>query len=414
MIRLAETFSGIGAQRKALRNAGIEHEVLVTCDWDVTAMVAYDIIHHGPLEFSKFNNMTDEEVMNEFKRYSLSMNGKVPIKSNSSIYKKPDVLRRILGAKERSNNVGSIMEMRATDIPNDCNCLSYSFPCQDLSVAGFWHGNKGGIDRLSENRSNMLWQIDRLLSEMETIHKEKPRFLLMENVSNILGKRNKPNFDEWLVTLEEYGYYNKVMVLNAQNFGLPQKRVRAYMLSIRINDQPQGFDQVLNDYFSQNDLTNFHANVELNLENYLRLNMANEIYLNEALSVQPNNTKSRARIYRDNHHILDNEGNVVNEILATVTTKQDRHPNSGVIAMPHRQGKSDFRYLTPRECFLLMGFSEDDYNSLLNNNFNMSSKYSLFSLERLYRLAGNSIAVNVLMEIFSQIDDLNEKYFYDR
>ena len=122
---------------------------------------------------------------------------------------------------------------------------------------------------------------------------------------------------------------------------------------------------------------------------------------------QANRTESRIDIYNDNIKILEN-GKVRDIIVPTVTTKQDRHPNSGVIDyFVGDKKKCQYRFLTPRECFLLMGFEEKDYNVLINNQMYTTKKNVLFSNERLYKLAGNSIVVNVLEEIFKQVDYIN-------
>ena len=100
-----------------------------------------------------------------------------------------------------------------------------------------------------------------------------------------------------------------------------------------------------------------------------------------------------------------------NKITATITTKQDRHPNSGNLAVPFQNGKAPFRYLTPRECFLLMGFKEEEYDRILDNNFKIKKNSMLFTRDNLIKMAGNSIAVNVLSAIFHQIVHLDEMLF---
>lgn len=96
--------------------------------------------------------------------------------------------------------------------------------------------------------------------------------------------------------------------------------------------------------------------------------------------------------------------------LKTITTKQDRNPNSGVIEYPFSHPhKLQYRYLTPRECFLLMGFDEKDYEAL-NTSFLYSAKgLPFFTASKLIKLAGNSIVVNVLEAIFRQILDIQQQ-----
>ena len=102
--------------------------------------------------------------------------------------------------------------------------MTYSFPCQDLSLAGKLAGLKKG----SGTRSGMLWEVERILEELE----EKPQILLMENVPAILNVKNKEDFQNWMLKLEELGYSNYVDVLNAKDYGVPQNRERCFMISI--------------------------------------------------------------------------------------------------------------------------------------------------------------------------------------
>jgi DNA (cytosine-5)-methyltransferase 1 len=117
---------------------------------------------------------------------------------------------------------GSDLEIVDTD--KCCYILTYSFPFQDLSLAGKGKGMaKGG-----GTRSGLLWEVERLLNECS----ELPQILLMENVTQVHGKKNKEHFDEWIAFLENKGYSNYWQDLNAKNFGIPQNRNRTFMVSI--------------------------------------------------------------------------------------------------------------------------------------------------------------------------------------
>lgn len=143
------------------------------------------------------------------------------------------------------------------------------------------------------------------------------------------------------------------------------------------------------------------------LTHYLRTNYNNTTLLEEALESQPNNTSSRMKIWKNNSKIID-ENNTVNSKVQTITTKQDRHPNSGNIYFDPQNDKSTYRFLTPRECMLLMGFDETDYEALINNNFITRGKSLFYSRDIVYRLAGNSIVVNVLEAVFDQVIDIQK------
>ena len=143
------------------------------------------------------------------------------------------------------------------------------------------------------------------------------------------------------------------------------------------------------------------------LKEFLRLDYNDLTYRTEAEASCPNNTESRRKIY-DNNECISYKSGVISPYVSTITTKQDRHPNSGVIEYDSvNPGKANYRYLSPRECFLLMGFDDNDFDVLLNNNFYIRGKDYLFTKEKLVKMAGNSIVVNVLEEIFRQVIEID-------
>ena len=156
MIKVLETFSGIGAQAKALERLNIEYEIVATADWDINAIIAYDLIHHGIQDLSLYDNKDKEEVIKELQGYTLSPDGKNPYAEGCLSRVNIEILKRLAVAIRRCNNLVSITDMTGKDIPEDLDLLTYSFPCQDLSIAGVWHGNMSGIDRGAHNRSGML------------------------------------------------------------------------------------------------------------------------------------------------------------------------------------------------------------------------------------------------------------------
>lgn len=411
---MVETFSGIGAQAKALKNAHIDHKILNTADWDINAILAYDYIHNGNPTPSKYDNMSKEDLLKLLSNFTLSFDGKKPAKWENIEKQDISFLRKLCFSINRTHNLISVTDINGEDLPNEMNILTYSFPCQDLSVAGYWHGNKGGIDRNANNRSSMLWQIERILLERKNKNLPLPRFLLMENVRNIMSKQHKENFNMWKKSLEDMGYKNYVFTLNASNFGIPQKRIRAYMISILTNDDKE-LENNINEYFDENNLENINNPQQLGrqsikMEDILCLDYSNKVYKEEANESQPNNTASRRQIYKDNEKLYSNK--VYAKIAPTLTTKQDRHPNSGVIDYNNgKKGMSNFRYLTPREGFKLMGFEELDYERLIFNNFSKNKRSKFFTRDKLNKMAGNSIVVNVLEEIFKQIDYIDKNMF---
>ena len=122
--------------------------------------------------------------------------------------------------------------MKTEDIP-DHDLFTYSFPCQDISVAG-----RGlGLDKDSGTRSGLLWECQKVISV------KRPKYLLLENVKNLVSKKHKHNFDLWLEWLEELGYTNYWKVLNAKYFGIPQNRERVFVVSILGEHEPYVFPE---------------------------------------------------------------------------------------------------------------------------------------------------------------------------
>lgn len=104
-------------------------------------------------------------------------------------------------------------------------CISKN--CQDLSLAGLGKGMEKG----SGTRSGMLWEVERILDELKSSDKPLPQVLLMENVPQVHGTKNKETFDSWCKKLESLGYLNDWKDLNAKNYGVPQNRNRTFMIS---------------------------------------------------------------------------------------------------------------------------------------------------------------------------------------
>lgn len=410
VLRIIETFSGIGAQAKALERMHIDHEIVHISEWDINAIIAYYLIHRQSSIGHHDDFLSEKEVDEFLNRHTLSQDGKSEMKP-ASFQKLPVHIKKLLyRAIVETHNLVSITDVKGEDIPDNIDVFTYSFPCQDLSLCGFWHGNKSGISRDAHNRSGLLWEVERILLEMHAQGRLLPRFLLMENVVSILSKTHEKDFREWQKRLEELGYYNHVYCLAASDYGIPQKRRRAFMISINLKGTsltPMDMDI----FFYQNNLENRDCFTNIKrkkLSDILKLDYSREPYRSEALSVVPNDTQSREKIYEDNDHLFD--GHIVQDIIInTITTKQDRNPNSGVIAFPNNMsGKAQWRYLTPRECFLLMGFDEQDFNRIVDADLHTDEQHLFFNNEKLYRMAGNSIVVNVLEAVFSQIVELKK------
>jgi DNA (cytosine-5)-methyltransferase 1 len=406
-MRIVELFSGIGSQAKAFEKMQVEHSILNTCEWDIHAIVAYDLIHNNSGLHPRAQNLNKQQLVDLLDNFTLSIDGKTPMPYKSLRCLHEDTLRLIYSAILKTNNFVNIQDLNGVDLPANLDLLTYSFPCQDLSNVGAFHGYNRGIDRDANNRSGMLWEVERLLEERSNLDLDLPQFLLLENVPALLSQRHRENFEEWKRVLDGLGYYNHVYRLNAIDFGLPQNRDRLLMLSILTNDENE-LNQQLEQFFQNHNIQDPEYRMGLNIDNLileeaLKIDYTNETYYYEALESQPNDTPSRRHIWEDNTQITDVQGNIIADKVATLTTKQDRHPNSGNLYVDFKNGRSHFRYLTPRECLILMGFEEQDYEKIIQNNVQKKLNGMLFTRDKILRLAGNSIAVNVLEAVFTQL-----------
>ena len=149
----------------------------------------------------------------------------------------------------------------------------------------------------------------------------------------------------------------------------------------------------------------------ISIKDLIRIDYSKSKYRNEAILSTPNNTPSRRDIWNNNPKIVDENNNITEEkFIRTLTTKQDRHPNSGNIYFESGiKGKSKYRFLTPRECLLFMGFKDTDYENIIKFNSEHRGT-TLFPRDKIIRMAGNSIPVQLLEGLFYQIEKI-EKVF---
>ena len=194
-VRLIELFAGIGSQAKALQRLGVKFEQHRVCEFDEYAVTSYNAIHNTDVKSSDIQDW-------------------------------------------RGADLGIV------DTDKYDYLLTYSFPCTDLSLAG----RQGGMSENSGTRSSLLWEVKRLLMETEIL----PQILIMENVPEVVGAKNKKDFYKWVNFLEELGYKSKWQILNSKDYKVPQNRDRCFMVSW-LGDyyydfpKPQPLDKVLRD-----------------------------------------------------------------------------------------------------------------------------------------------------------------------
>lgn len=361
-LRVFEAFAGIGAQAAALKRLNINYEIVGISDWFIDAIECYATIHNNDTQVDV--PVDKKEVIEYLSKFTFSADSVHPY---NLAHLSEDKLRNLCRANKKCNNYGSIVDIKPEDMP-ETDLLVYSFPCQDLSTGGLGKGMKKG----SGTRSGLLWEIERILKGLKELNR-LPEYLLLENVKTIKAESNKPDLDEWLAFLESIGYKNdECMLLNALDFGVPQDRERAFIVS--------------------------HLGKKLNVEKKLKLkerkydfnkffrnDYKNRILKAEADIAQLNPTPSRLKMWDINGRDLNE-----NTTVRTITCNMDRTHCAALFPYEGAKGKS-FRRPTIREAFLLMGFDEADYEKTLSLEF---------SYRKMNKLIGNSIVVNVLEEIF--------------
>ena len=360
-LRVFEAFAGIGAQSVALRRAKIKFINVGISEWFINAILAYDVINH-PNETIKVPS--HEEQIKYLKKFTFSWDSQTPIKNIERL--KKETIEKLYIANKRSKNFGSITEIQPSKFP-DCDLLTYSFPCQDLSTGGKTKGMKKG----SGTRSGLLWEIERILQGLNKLGK-LPEYLLLENVPTLIAPSNIQDLNMWLSELESFGYHNSSpIILSGDDFGVPQDRKRCIIVSSLHHNL---------------DLKKIKKRPKPNTLDFYMNNYKNPIYKREADEASLNPTPSRMEMWD-----LNKRDPVTSKtIFHTITCNLDRSNNAGMVRYNGPQ-KRWFRLLTSRECFYLMGFNEEEYSRFLQLGL---------SYRQRNKLIGNSIIVNVLQAVF--------------
>ena len=237
-IRLIELFGGYGSQALALKYLGAKFEHWKLVEWAVKSIQAYKDIHMEEDNQDYSKNMSIEEIKDYLFNKGISSNYNEPMNRKQVDRLNETQARTIYNNIQATHNLVNIQQVKGEDLEiKDTDkytyIMTYSFPCQDLSLAG---KGKGMSD--TSTRSGMLWEVERILSEL----KEKPQVLLMENVPQVHGEGNTEDFNKWQLRLEELGYKNYWQDLIATDYGIPQTRNRCFMVSL-LGDYSYKFPQ---------------------------------------------------------------------------------------------------------------------------------------------------------------------------
>lgn len=233
--------------------------------------------------------------------------------------------------------------------------LIHGSPCQDFSIAGY----QKGADEGSETRSSLMWETINIVKSMGIW---KPRIIIWENVKNVLSKHMIHNFNRYISELNKLGYTSSFEVLNAMDFGLPQNRNRVFVVSC-LDGTVFDFDKL-------------RRRKMKNISEFLENNVSEEYTVTQPSVLNVIGKKGIKR------------ATVIKDYCFTITERQDRCP-AQVIDL----GNNKYRYLTDKECWLLQGYSEEDYLAAARVN----------TKRTLYKQAGNSIPVPIFEAIFERL-----------
>lgn len=379
MIKVLSLFSGIGAFERACCRIGLDWELVNYCEIDRWASLSYSMVN----QCSESLNLRD--------------------------------VRAVTAETVRDREV---------------DLITYGFPCQDISIAGKQQGfvNDSG----ESTRSGLFFEALRIIKEL------RPRYAIAENVKALTSVKFKNEFATVLSSLEEAGYNNYWHVLNAKDYGIPQNRERVFIVSIRrdvdegdfqfpdkeplmlrLRDMLEPAESVDEKYYLSTEREGVRR---LIAELEARYSLPAVARIGEApvalhqignIAKDPNREHIQDRIYDpsglaasliatdykeppqisvigqlkggEKGRVVDRDG-----IGYTITATEYKDPLK--IAEPGNTYGVRIRKLTPRECWRLMGFLDEEFDRVHG-----------ISNSQLYKQAGNSIVVNVLSALLSQL-----------
>ena len=469
-ISMIELFSGIGAQERALRQLGLPYEIINTCDCDANAVLSYAAMRWDlEKEMETYEFPSQDKMIEELQAKNLGYDfqkGKHSITSRTPITK----LKQYYIADKLSKNLGDISKVERLPY---ADLTTYSFCCQDLSVAGKGEGMKLNCDECGHSwpvdferpennnicphcgnanivstRSGLLGQVQRLLiaaKEDNTL----PKYLLLENVKNLVGKKFIGQFEAWVKWLDGIGYNTYWKIINSKHMGVPQNRERVFAISIRKDVDIKGFifpetiplatrlkdvlennadekyylpddrmEKILNSTFMKN-----KQRLEPNFSGCTNIltSVQKDNYVCEPIIVEDFYQNRNPRTYVDVAPTIRSERNglktaegeieypcstrgkqVASAIRASIYKQGARNLEEnvinglgyeGVIEQETSKIKWRIRKLTPKECTRLMNFTDKDYEAM--------AKYVSNSV--IYKADGNSIVVACLIAIMSSL-----------
>jgi DNA (cytosine-5)-methyltransferase 1 len=312
-LKIISLFSGYGTQELALKYSGIKYRNVANCDILKSANEAYDSLH------------TTEE-----------------------------------------GNLGDVSKVDEKTFPH-CDFLTYSFPCQDISISGVQRGIEKGT------RSGLLYEVERIVEH------NKPKFLLMENVKNLVSKNHIKKFNDYIEKLNSLGYGSAWMVLNGADFGCPQNRERVFMFSVLGESSLDVSNKMMGVHNHKKSRVPMKPFIDTTADSSLFITPPYEINTPRLNSVCKLIARRSDLKYDQARRIYSIDG--CSPCLTTSGSPQ--------IMLDDKR----IRTLTAREGYRFMGVQDADIDKLLTTS--LSTKQHV-------ALAGNSICVPVMQAIFEQ------------
>ena len=311
-LKVISLFSGYGTQELALDYIGVDYENVANCDILKIANIAYDSLHKTTL-----------------------------------------------------GNLGDISTVNEDNYPQ-CDLMTYSFPCQDISISGVQKGIQKGT------RSGLLFEVERILT------KNQPKYLLMENVKNLVSNNHIENFKDHINFLNGIGYGCSWRVFNGADFGCPQNRERVFMISVYGMTNEEVNLKMLN--------VDKHKKDRIPMRPFVENDITEDLFIE--CDITPNEPK------KDSVCKLIARRNDVNYDQARRIYSIDGcSPCLTTTGSPQIMVNGRIRTITGREAYRFMGVREEDIDKLLSTTLTTKNHVAL---------AGNSICVPVMSAIFTE------------
>ena len=321
-LKVISLFSGYGTQELALDYINANYENVANCDILNVANIAYNSLHKTTL-----------------------------------------------------GNLGDVTKVDEKTFPK-CDLLTYSFPCQDISISGVQKGIQKGT------RSGLLYEVERIVGE------NKPKYLLMENVKNLVSSNHLKQFTEHIIFLNELGYGCSWKVLNGADFGCPQNRERVFMMSVhgKTNAEVESIMGNIERYKQD----------KIPMKPFIENVVNDELYIDCPFTLSEPKKNSVCRLIGRRDDINYDQARRIYSI-------EGCSPCLTTTGSPQIMVNDRVRNISAREAYRFMGVQEDDIDKLLSTSLTTKNHVAL---------AGNSICIPVMKAIFTEF--LSEYIIEDR